>query len=99
MEIEQTFSSASTEKIIQRTEGSGDATGISFGQMHEKLFGLENKPGRRRGGGFNDAQSEAMTIYAGHGNDDGGDVDMKSLKSKRSRKSGKGGKKKHKNQM
>ena len=31
LEIEQTFSSASTEKIIQRTEGSGEAAGISFG--------------------------------------------------------------------
>lgn len=86
--MDKTFSTASTEKVILKTGGDA-AGGITFAQMEDKLKNLEDKPRRNRGGGFNDAQSVAMTVYMGHGDDD----DMKSLRSKKSRKSGRSRKK------
>ena len=54
LEIDKIFSSASTEKVILRS--GGDVTGgVTFAQMEDKLKNLEEKPGRRRGTGFNDA--------------------------------------------
>ena len=75
-----------TDKIIQRTEGNESATVISFGNLHEKLFGLQNVGQKKKKGGLGDGYSDAMTIYNANSGEAGVDNDMKSLKSKKSKK-------------
>ena len=63
--------------------------------MQEKLYGLSNiKSSKKKA--FNDAMSDNMTVYnvKGKDDDDGGDLDMKSMKSRTSLKSRKKKKKK-----
>ena len=80
MGLQKEFATNS-DKLIQQTEGIPTATSIGWEKFQEKLFALEKIPKKRT---FGDGYSEAKTIYAKGGDEDGGSIDMKSLKSKKS---------------
>ena len=55
--------SSNTAKIVQKTEGSEGASSITFEQLHNKLFAMQNVGLRKKKGGLGDGYSDAQTIY------------------------------------